>query len=71
MNQSQRLCVRNKQLNESTIKNRYPMPLVYYTLMKLSKARYYTKPDIRDTYNILYIAPGDEWKTVFGLRELL
>jgi hypothetical protein len=43
---SLRLCVDYRGLNEGTIKNRYPLPLLYETLLRLQKARFYTKLDI-------------------------
>ncbi|KAH0604936.1 uncharacterized protein H6S33_004918 [Morchella sextelata] len=42
-----RLCVDYLGLNELTIKNRYLLPLIRETLDHLSKAKWYTKLDIR------------------------
>jgi hypothetical protein len=70
-----RLCVDYRGLNEGTIKNRYPFPLLQETLMRLSKAKYFTCLDIRGAYNLVRITEGEEWKTAFrtryGLYELL
>ena len=70
-----RLCVDYRGLNEGTIKNRYSLPLIRETLMRLSKACYYTMLDVRGAYNLLRITEGDEWKAAFwtryGLYELL
>lgn len=63
-----RLCVDYRGLNEGTIKDRYPLPLIRETLMQLSKARYYTTLDIRSAYNLIRVAEGDEWKTAFRTR---
>ena len=65
---SLRLCVDYRDLNEKTIKNRYPLPLIQETLMQLSRARYFTKLDIRGAYNLIRMADGDEWKTAFRTR---
>ena len=65
---SLRFCVNYCDLNEKTIKNRYPLPLIQETLMQLSKARYFTKLDIRGAYNLIRMAEGDEWKTAFRTR---
>ena len=65
---SLRLCVDYRGLNEGTIKNRYPLPLIRETLMQLSKPRYYTTLDVRGAYNLLRIAEGEEWKTAFRTR---
>jgi hypothetical protein len=62
---SLRLCVDYRGLNEGTIKNRYPLPLLYETLLRLQKARFYTKLDIRGAYNLVRMAEGEEWKMVF------
>ena len=64
---SLRLCVDYRGLNAGTIKNRYPLPLIRETLMRLSKARYYTALDVRGAYNLLRVAEGDEWKTAFRM----
>jgi hypothetical protein len=65
---SLRLCNDYRGLNEITIKNRYPLPLIQEILMRLQKARWYTKLDLRGAYNLLRIAEGEEWKTAFRTR---
>jgi len=62
------LCVDYWQLNEITIKDRTPLPLIGKSLNQLSSATIYTKLDIRDAYYNLRIAKGDEWKTAFRTR---
>jgi hypothetical protein len=70
-----RVCQDYRGLNNITIKNRYPLPLVRETLDTLGKAKFYTKLDIIAAFNKLRIAEGDEWKTAFitrfGLFETL
>lgn len=70
-----RVCVDYRGLNNVTVKNRYPIPLIRETLDALQKAKIYTKLDITAAFNRLRIAPGDEWKTAFitrfGLFECL
>ncbi|KAI0995439.1 Transposon Tf2-9 polyprotein [Podosphaera aphanis] len=63
-----RLCVDYRGLNELTIKNRYPLPLIRETLDRLSKAKWYTKLDLRQGYNQIRMAEGEEWKTAFRTR---
>jgi len=63
-----RVCVDYRGLNKGTVKNRYPLPLIKETLAQLQKAKYYTKLDIRDAYNMVRIKEGDEWKTAFRTR---
>ncbi|UPX11405.1 uncharacterized protein EKO05_0002011 [Ascochyta rabiei] len=63
-----RLCVDYWGLNKITIKNRYPIPLVSEMMDQLSKAKVFTKLDLRDAYHRLQIKEGDEWKTAFKTR---
>jgi hypothetical protein len=65
---SLRLCVDYRGLNEITVKNRYPLPLIQETLTRLSKAKWFTKLDLRGAYNLVRIAEGEEWKTAFRTR---
>ena len=68
---SLRLCMDYRGLNAGTIKNIYPLPLIRETLMRLSKACYYTALDVRGAYNLLRVAEGDEWKTAFRMHYRL
>ncbi len=65
---SLRLCVDYRGLNEGTIRNRYPLPLLRETLLRLQKAKFYTKLDVRGAYNLIRVAEGEEWKTAFRTR---
>jgi len=62
-------------LNDMTIKNRYPLPLVSELIDKLKDSRYFTKIDIRWGFNNVRIKEGDEHKAAFitnrGLYEPL
>ena len=64
-----------RQLNDVTIKNKYPLPLIQELVDKLSKAKYFTKLDVRWGYNNVRIKEGDEYKAAFltnrGLFEPL
>jgi len=62
---SLRLCVDYRGLNEGTSKNRYPLPLVKETFMQLSRAKIFTKLDIRGATNLFRIRAGEQWKTAF------
>lgn len=70
-----RICQDYRGLNNVTIKNRYPLPLIRETLDALCHAKVYTKLDIIAAFNKLRIAEGHEWKTAFitrfGLYESL
>src|SRR5437762_8606199 len=63
-----RLCVDYRGLNSVTIKNRYPLPLVGEIMDRLSKAKVFTKLDLRNAYYRIRIREGDEWKTAFRTR---
>jgi hypothetical protein len=65
---SLRLIVDYRGINEGTIKNRYPLPLMQDTLMNLSRAKWFTKLDIHGAYNLMRKAEGEEWKTTFRTR---
>ncbi len=61
-----RPCIDCRCLNDITIKFRYPLPLVPATLEQLCRAKYYTKLDLRNAYNLIRIWEGDEWKMAFS-----
>ncbi|KAE8852541.1 hypothetical protein PTNB29_10442 [Pyrenophora teres f. teres] len=63
-----RICQDYRGLNNVTIKNRYPLPLIRETLDALCDAKVYTKLDIIAAFNKLRIAEGHEWKTAFITR---
>lgn len=65
---SLRLCVDYRALNNMTIKNRYPLPLIPEALDRLRSAKVYTKLDLRGAYNLVRVKEGDEWKTAFRTR---
>ncbi len=54
-----------RKLNEMTIKNRYPLPLISELINKLQGAKYFTKLDVRFGYNNVRIKEGDEEKAAF------
>lgn len=54
-----------RKLNEMTIKNRYPLPLIQELIDKLKTARVFTKMDVRWGFNNIRIKEGDEWKAAF------
>src|SRR6202789_1534052 len=68
-----RPCQDYRYLNDWTIKNAYPLPLISEIMDKLKGAKYFTKFDVRWGYNNIQIKEGDEWKAAFktnrGLYE--
>ena len=63
-----RLCVDYRGLNNITIKNRYPLPLVGEALDRLGRAKCYTQLDLTNACYRVRISEGDEWKTAFRTR---
>lgn len=45
-----------RKLNETTVKNCYPLPLIRELLDKLKGAQYFTKLDVRWGYNNVSVA---------------
>jgi hypothetical protein len=72
---SLRLIQDYRALNQATIKNRYPLPLISELVEKLRGARWFTKLDVRWGYRNVRLKEGDEWKAAFrtnrGLWEPL
>jgi len=58
-----------RKLNEYTIKNRYPLPLVTDIVNRLQGAKYFTKFDVRWGYNNVWIKEGDKWKAAFVTNQ--
>ncbi|KAI2644624.1 Retrovirus-related Pol polyprotein [Labeo rohita] len=59
-------CIHYCGLNEITVKFRYPLQLVPAALEQLHSARFFTKLDLPNAYNLIRIYAGDEWKTAFS-----
>jgi hypothetical protein len=55
-----RLYVDYRQLNNITIKNRYPLPLTSEIQERLYSTKIFTKLDLYRVYNLIYIAKGEE-----------
>ena len=52
-------------MNEWTICNRYPLPLISELISRVQGASLFSKFDIRWGYNNVHIKEGDEWKAAF------
>jgi len=68
LNESLRLCVDYKTLNNIMIKNSYLLSLIAELQNKLQSAQWFTKFNILKTFNQIQIKEEDEWKTVFCTR---
>ena len=58
-----------RYLNEWTIKNNYPLPLISSVLENIGTKKLFTKMDLRWRYNNIRIKEGDEWKAAFTIPE--
>ena len=54
-----------RYVNEFTIKNNYPLPLISQLVDKLKGCKLFTKMDLRWGYNNVQVKEGDEWKAAF------
>lgn len=63
-----RLCMDYRALNEVSVKDRYPLPLIKETLNNLEGMRYFTKIDIISAFNNVRIKEGHEHLTAFLTR---
>lgn len=61
-----RPCIDYRGLNDITVKNRYPLPLLTSAFESLQGATIFSKLDLRNAYHLVRIQEGDEWKTAFN-----
>ena len=61
-----RPCIDYRGLNEITVKNRYPLPLISSAFELLQGSTIFSKLDLRNAYHLVRIREGDEWKTALN-----
>ena len=62
---SKRMVMDYHNLNDQTIKNNYPLPLITELIDNMESKKVFTKMDLRWGFNNVRIKEGDEWKGVF------
>jgi len=60
-----------RKLNQVTIKDKTPLPLIGEVIDKLKEAKYFNKLDLIWGYNNVQIKEGDEWKATFLTNKRL
>ena len=63
---SLRPCIDFRGLNDITVKNMYPLPLIDSAFGPLHQSTVFSKLDLRNAYHLVRIKQGDEWKTAFN-----
>ena len=58
----------NHNLNDQTVKNNYPLPLITELIDNIGSKKVFTKMDLRWGFNNVRIKEGDEWKGAFTIH---
>jgi predicted aspartyl protease len=67
-NGSLRFCIDFRKLNSMTVTDQYPLPLIDEILGQITKAKIFTKLDIRQAFHRIRIHPDSEDLTTFRTR---
>ncbi len=63
-----RLVIDYRKLNDITVKDRTPLPLITELRDRLHGKKWFTAIDLKGAYNLIRIADSDVWKTAFRTR---
>jgi hypothetical protein len=61
--------VNYRKLNDLTINNIFPLPVIEKILEELHRAQYFTKLDMKAGYHQIRMLPADEYKTAFKTHQ--
>jgi len=63
-----RIVMDYRNLNNQTVKNNYPLPLITELIDNMGGKKVFTKMDLRWGFNNVRIKEGDEWKEAFTIH---
>jgi len=64
---SKQMVMDYRNLNDQTVKNNYPLPLIMELINNMGSKKVFTKMDLRWGFNNVRIKEGDEWKGAFTM----
>jgi hypothetical protein len=64
-----RMCTESREIKNSTIRYRFPLPRMNDLMDCLSGEFFFSKIDLKSRYHQIRMREGDEWKTTFKTNE--